>query len=86
MQSRGNFLIVKDYFSKWHTKLLLSSNILAAIISVQYLLFAEHWLPEIVPSNSGSALISVLFKMSVNWKFVSAFNTSQINGQAGKIV
>lgn len=66
VESRGNFLIVKYYFSKWFTKLLVSSNILTAIISAQYHLFAEYWLPEIVASNSGSAFISVLYKIPSN--------------------
>lgn len=86
MQSRGNFLIVKSHFSKWLTKLLVSSNILAAIILAQDHLFSEHWLPEIVASNSGSAFISVLFKIPVNWDFIYAFNTPEINSQARKIV
>lgn len=79
-------MIAKNYFSKWLTKLLFSSNILAAIILAQYQLFSEHWLPEIVASNSGSAFISVLFKIPVDWKFIYAFNTPQRNTQAGKIV
>ena len=75
---------MEDYFSKWLTKLLVSLNILATIISAQYQLFAEHWLPEIIASNSGSVFISALFKIPMNWKFIYAFNTPLICSQAGK--
>lgn len=79
-------MIVKNYFSKRLTKLLVSSNILAAIILAQDHLFSEHGLPEIVASNSESAFISVLFKIPGNWNFIYAFNTPEINSQARKIV
>lgn len=63
LQSWRHFFIGRDYVSKLFTKLLVSTNKLAASILAHYYFFARHWLPESTAFHSVSGFILILFKI-----------------------